>query len=335
VGAVLEAIAADPAWLPFELDPASGRVALLAMSEADYRAAAFLDQRAVKAQYRIEWTSLDELAEHVPASARRDAQYIFHIGNVGSTLVSRLLGELPQVFALREPLVLRTFAETQFAPARFDLLCALLSRTFRADQRAIVKATSFTSEIAARLVPEASNALFLFATPEHYLENILAGQNSWRTLEALSPSRLRRLQSRCPGLDLDIGSAGDAVRAALGWACEMTALEEAASLLGDRVLWMDFDRFLVAPAAAMRRIATHFGIELGDEGALALVQGGLMRRYSKAMEFEYSPALRREILAQSRLDHARAIDSALAWLEGLAQTFPAVAQAMGRAREQQ
>src|SRR3546814_12964875 len=63
---------------------------------------------------------------------------------------------------------------------RLDTLTALLSRTFRPEQRAIVKATSFTSEIARRLIPPASTTLFLFATPAHYLENILAGENSDR-----------------------------------------------------------------------------------------------------------------------------------------------------------
>src|SRR3546814_16845109 len=61
---------------------------------------------------------------------------------------------------------------------RLDTLTALLSRTFRPEQRAIVKATSFTSEIARRLIPPASHTLFLFATPVHYIENILAGEHS-------------------------------------------------------------------------------------------------------------------------------------------------------------
>ena len=34
---------------------------------------------------------------------RSDARWIFHIGHVGSTLVSRLLGELDEVLAIREP----------------------------------------------------------------------------------------------------------------------------------------------------------------------------------------------------------------------------------------
>ena len=160
-----------PDYLPFELDPASGRVSLLRLTEAEYRAASFLDQRVLRPDSALIETEWGTLA--LPDGARRDVQYIFHIGNVGSTLISRLLGELDGVFALREPLLLRSFAASPPGPEDFDRLTALLSRTYRPEQRANVKATSFTSELADRLVPPGSKALFLYARPDRYLENIL------------------------------------------------------------------------------------------------------------------------------------------------------------------
>lgn len=320
---------ASPDYLPFELDPASGRVALLRLGEAEYRAASFLDQRLLTPDSEIRDMAWDEVM--LPADARRDAQYIFHIGNVGSTLVSRLLGELDSVFALREPLLLRTFAADPPGPEAFDRLTALLSRTFRPGQRANVKATSFTSEIADRLVPPGSSALFLHARPDRYLENILAGENSWQTLAALSPVRLARLRTRCPGLDADPASMHDGLRAALGWACEMTSLEAAASRMADgAVLWLDFDTFLADPPARFRAIAAHFGHGADEATARAIVEGPLMGRYSKALDYEYSPALRREILADARYRHGPAIRDGLNWLAGLAGRYPAMADAIRR-----
>jgi hypothetical protein len=313
-----------PEWLPFQLDPAAGRVDWLRMSEADYRAASFLDQRMLRPDSEFRQSPWPAM----PADARRDADYIFHIGNVGSTLISRLLGELPTVFALREPLLLRTAAEGQF-----DTLAALFSRTFRPEQRANVKATSFTSEIADRMVRPGSRALFLYATPNHYLENILAGENSWQTLQALSPIRLARLQRRCPGLTADLAGMHDGRKAALGWTCEMTSLEAAAAKLPPgTVLWLDFDVFLADPARHFAAIAGHFGHDLDERAAQAICAGPLMGRYSKALEYEYSPALRREILADARRRHAGAIDDALNWLETLESRYPAAAQAIRRAR---
>src|SRR3546814_11181175 len=114
----------------------------------------------------VEWKAL---ADDVPRDARRDAQYIFHIGNVGSTLISRLLGELPGVLALREPLLLRAFAE-MLGPVsppspwvdtdgRLAPLTALLSRTFRPDQRATDKSTSLSSEHPPSPIPSPSHTL--------------------------------------------------------------------------------------------------------------------------------------------------------------------------------
>lgn len=322
---------ATPEQLPFELDLARGRVALLRMAEADYRAASFLDQRILTPASGItetDWAALD-----LPAGARRDVQYIFHIGNVGSTLISRLLGELPGVFALREPLLLRTFAAAPPGDADFDRLTALLSRTFRPEQRANVKATSFTSEIADRLVPAGSKALFLYVRPDRYLENILAGENSWQTLQALSPVRLGRLKRRCPGLEADPGAMHDGLRAALGWACEMTSLEAAAARMpAGSILWLDFDTFLAEPSTHLAAVAGHFGHEADAATIAAIVQGPLMRRYSKALDYDYSPDLRRRILAEARHRYAPAISDGLNWIAGLAERYPAVADAIRRAR---
>jgi len=285
------------------------------------------------------------VAAALPNAARRDAQFIFHIGNVGSTLISRLLGELPFVFALREPLVLRVFADrldpdtpTRWddseADSRVDQLIALLSRTFRGEQRAIVKATSFTSEIASRLVPKGSRALFLFASAPHYVENILAGQNSRQTLEMLSAARLRRLQRRCPGLTLDLATMSDARKAALGWACEMTSLVENASNMDPgAVKWVDFDLFLSEPAAHFLAIARHFGAQIDSAAAAGICNGPLMRRYSKALEYEFTPATRRQILEEARWQYRPAIRDALGWLNELAASYPAVAGAIRRSNQ--
>jgi len=341
----LAALAATPKWLVFDLDPATDRATLLALDESAYRAASFLDQRAIPPGARLVEAPWSEIAAAIPEASRRDAQFIFHIGNVGSTLISRLLGELPGGFALREPLLLRTFFDqldpdlstgwsAQEAAARLDVLRALLSRTFRPEQRSVVKATSFTAEIAARVVPEGSRALFLFASAPHYLANILAGQNSRETLERLGPTRLRRLRRRCPGLSLDLGTTSDARKAALGWACEMTALvENARQLPAGTVKWLDFDQFLAEPAVHLEHIADHFGLDLDVQAAGRLVSGPLMRRYSKALEYDFSPRDRQEILAEAHRRHGVAIRDALVWLNELAARYPAVAAAIRQSQQ--
>ena len=318
-----------PIWFPQNFDPTTGRVLLVHRDPGNYRAASFLDARSLPPGFERRVVAWPALAAALPARAREDAQFIFHIGHVGSTLISRLLGELDGVLALREPLLLRIFADLP-PPARAEVrlpLIKLLSRTFRADQRALIKATSFTSEVAAELLPTGSRTLFLHVSPRRYIEGILAGDASRQELRVLAPARRERLRSRCAGLADPEPS--EAAAAALAWACEMTSLVRNEAKIGAaRVMWMDFDRFLADPSARLIEIAAFLGHSVGADAAAALCAGPLMRRYSKALEYAYSPALRREVLADAARRHGQAIARALDWLEGAAARSPLLAQAL-------
>jgi hypothetical protein len=338
------AVAATPAWFPHLLDPINDRVLLVAKSEQDYRDAAFLDDRALRQDSQRQIVDWSTLAAANPPGARRDVQYIFHIGHVGSTLISRLLGELPQLFALREPLIVRTFDEmlaergTPEAlwdqvtlPARLDVMTALLSRTFRPEQRALVKATSFTSESAAELVPAGSKALLLTASPQRWMETILAGENSRTTLRGTAQTQLRRLHRRTGDHRWKLWEMSEGEKIAMAWAAEMTSLALAAERLPEgATLWMDFDAFLAAPAESLHALASFFGAAPDTGEAERLARHPLMARYSKATDYEYGPEQRAAALAEARRDHAAAIGEGLRWLEGAARAVPAIARCLTR-----
>ncbi|HEY1605922.1 MAG TPA: hypothetical protein VGF77_10030 [Allosphingosinicella sp.] len=321
-----------PAWFPHLLDPINDRVLLVAKTEQEYRDAAFLDERSLRPDSRREIVDWSALAASVPPDARRDVQYIFHSGHVGSTLISRLLGALPQILALREPLIVRTFDEMlaergrpealwdpAALPARLDILAALLSRTFRPGQRALVKATSFTSESAADLVPPGSRALLLSASPRRWMETILAGENSRRDLRATAPARLRRLHRRTGDHRWNLWQMNEGEKLAMAWAAETTSLAQAEERLPDgATMRMDFDAFLEAPADSLRALASFFRAELDAEGAERLARHKLMGRYSKSTDYEYGPAQRQEALAQAQHEHEAVIADGMRWLESAA-----------------
>src|ERR1043165_461652 len=98
------------------------------------------------------------------------------------------------------------------------------------------------------------------------------------------------------------------------------------------LLWLDFDTFLADPAIHFAAIAAHFGHAADEATIRAIVEGPLMGRYSKALNYEYSPDLPRRILADARYRHGPAIRDGLTWLAGLAGRYPAVADAIRRAR---
>src|SRR5690349_24823851 len=164
-----EEIARDATWLAQALDPSAGNVRLIAMDRESYRAASFLDDRMLQQPVDAQVISWTEIEEAIGDELRSDARWIFHIGHVGSTLISRLLGELDGVLAVREPRLLRDLALSPPAVREQYLgpVSKLMSRTFASDEFACVKATSFVSEIAPVLVPAGERALFMFARPRN------------------------------------------------------------------------------------------------------------------------------------------------------------------------
>ncbi|NUR46139.1 MAG: hypothetical protein HOP91_08310, partial [Sphingomonas sp.] len=217
----------DATWLAQALDPAAGMIRLVAMDRESYRAASFLDDRLMQQPVDAQIVPWPDAEIAVVGDMRTDARWIFHIGHVGSTLISRLLGEVGNVLAIREPRILRDLAMTP-PDVRGSYLAAipkLMSRTFDEGEIACVKATSFASEIAADLVPAGEPALFMYASPRNYIASILAGENSVKELHALADYRGQRLARR----DIALPAArNDADRAAAAWACEMVTLEDAA-----------------------------------------------------------------------------------------------------------
>jgi hypothetical protein len=328
-----EEIARDARWLAQALDPSAGAVRLIAMDRDSYRAASFLDDRILQQPVDTQVVAWPLIEEAMAGDLRQDARWIFHIGHVGSTLASRLLGELAGVLGVREPRLLRDLAmsppkvRARYVPAA----ARLMSRTFAEGECACVKATSWASEIAPDLVPRGERALLMFATPRNYVASILAGENSLKELHALAPVRDQRLQRRRLSFP---AARSNSDLAAMAWACEITSLEAAADAMSDRhISWADFDRFLGNVEGELGRIAADLGFAAPAEQLRSIAQGPLMRRYSKALEYDYSPELRRELITDAERRHAKELGEALAMLRSVAERSPLLARALSRAED--
>jgi hypothetical protein len=319
-------IARSPAWFP--LEPVADRsVRLVRLDEAAYRAESFLDQRILGRGYPEQSCALTTL-QSAAAQLRPRAHYIFHIGHVGSTLLSRLVGEHAGCFSLREPALLRLLAAPP-APAApdLDLVLALLARTWRPGQRAVVKVTSFAGELAERILAAGDRpaAIFMFVPPESYLRTVLAGPNSRLEARQLAPARLRRLERRLGQGDWHPDPQSEGEHLAMSWLCEMLTLHQAAARFGPQVLWLSFDEFLGEPAPSLASAFRALGIMPAPGEIAALVTGPLMRQYSKAPEHVYDARLRRELLRAAGREHPLEIRRALDWLARVAQRQPLAA----------
>jgi hypothetical protein len=319
----------DAAWLAQAVDPRAGLARFTRLSRKDYRMESFLDDRILqegRSAHLLKWPEVERAR---PTTARCDARWIFHVGHVGSTLISRLLGELDGVLALREPRALRdlTFFPPDVRVQFVSTVRALMSRTFSENEVAIIKATSMVSQIAAELTGSVGRALFLFAGPRVFIQTILSGDQSTSELQTLATYYAERARAG----HFYLPANNPAEIAALVWSCEMSALEHAAEKLGaGSVLWQDFDAFLARPAATMNEIAAFFWLAADEEQILEVTEGPLMHRYAKALEYEFGPETRRNRLKEADARYGRAIDDALAMLGRAAEKAPLLQRALDR-----
>jgi hypothetical protein len=342
---IAQRLAAGPATFPHEIDPVRDMLLLVGLDEQRIAQASFLDQRVLTPQTWGRWLPFAEVETRLDPAGRDDAQYIFHIGHVGSTLISRLLGESPSVLALREPQVLRNLTDIvakkdaidvpwnpNWLPARSAMLRRMLARCFRSDQRAIVKATSFTSEIAPLLMDGEARSLLLYTSPWSYLTTILAGEVSRKETSLLAGPRLARLARRIDPMPFRLWSMGEGERIAMSWLTEMLSLRAAADALPNgRALWVDFDQFLAAPIPNLGEIATHLGVSFSARALANLLEGPIMQRYSKAPEHGYSSQLRRQLQQEAAHAHIQTVLDGLRWLEKLADENADVARILAHA----
>jgi len=324
--ALAQSLARTPELFPHALEVPSDSIAFIRLGKAEYRSASFLDDRILSPQTLrrvLPWSDVGRAV--ADAGLEESCHFIFHIGHVGSTLLSRLLGEQPGVLALREPAIL-VWGSDGFE-RRLSALLKLWSRTFDPGDRAVVKATSFVSELAGELLarPSGPNAILMYVSPESYLATILGGANAPQEARMLAPGRQARLQRR---LGVDIAAPGIGEIVAMSWACEMTALLEARAVAGERALLLDFDSFLARPADLLAQAVLHLGIPASAQNIRNAIDGPEMRRYSKAPEYAYDAALRRDVLDQARATSGPEIRRGLSWLDTLARTNAQVAQAL-------
>ena len=323
---------ADASLLPHMADLGNDRVLVALLTEADYRAASFLDQRLLTDRIGREWMEWDALPDLGAAAAA--PHFVFHIGHVGSTLVSRLLAEVGDVLPLREPMLLRTLAqvaeridrpESVWSPelyrGRLAQTLGWLGRGFVPGQRAIVKASSVITAIADELTGTDGRALFLHVPLARYIETILAGEASMAETLAQTPARMARLAAMLPDFPFALWQLPPVTRVAMSWLCEMATAQQTLPRADPRHLWADFEAVLADPAAALAGQCEHFGLSVDAARIDAAIASPVMRQYSKAPEHGYSPDLRRELQAQAAADHALAITEAIAWVEALTARY--------------
>jgi hypothetical protein len=328
--ALASTLAASPELFPFSLDLGSGTTTLLRLSRADYEQSSFLDGRIGGLRRPSRALPFVQLRDAVAAAALPEsAWFVFHIGHVGSTLLSRLLGRHPALLSVREPDILRTLAQSPAVAAGYlPTFLKLWSRCWEPGARAVVKASSFTSDLAVQILARdyLPKAIFMGVPPETYLATIFGGANAPMEAKALAPFRLARLRARL-GCRWRLEEMSEGEIVALSWACEASALAAAHMQFAERVHVVNFDNFLARPQQSLAAAFAHFDVAVDEKEIAHLLAGPEMRSYSKAPEYAYDAALRQSVLAEGRARFDAEIRRGLSWLDRAGQEFPQIANA--------
>lgn len=342
------ALLESPRWFLRDLDPEADVGVFSPMSEDSYRRSAFLDNRIVRDGGRDRALPLAVMVELVDRlrPPRPVIHYLFHMGHCGSTLLSRLLGDLPDVLALREPPLLMGLSRSRRAlgrpgfpldPERWealaDLSLVMLGRRWRPAQRVVIKPTSHANDLAPWLMSYTGSerGIVLHAGLETWLATMLRPEVRKENRLYARDFRLADLRRLDPEASTDAGDYGDGELAALNWL--LLARELATTLdapaLGRRMLAVDFDAFLDSPAPALAGIAGFLGLAADEESvgrALALHA----RVNAKTGEAGYGAAARAEALARSRREHSAEIRAGLHWAQAAAGRIPEFARLEAR-----
>jgi hypothetical protein len=316
-----------PNWLIKSVDFRRGLASFVETDERGYREAAFLDNRLDRVLSEEKVIHLKELWPTAVQTkmTQPPLNFLFHVGHCGSTLISRMLGELPGCFALREPPVLMALARS--APQGVphwehisDVVMALLARTYRQEDCALIKPASHANVLLRYFLQwkKFSRGVLISVDLESYLATMLQEHHRGENREAFQwrEEGLKRLVGNLPDLDrLD-----DAKCSAMIWLIQMRELLEAHGDETLNTLWLSFDNFLAEPTITISKISGFLDLPSNYEQIRQVtLHSPLLRSYSKNAQVSYTPESRRASLQASRRRHAPEIDGAMDWLEKICQ----------------
>lgn len=336
--AALESISSDAQAFLQQLDLIGRRALFVRVTRDELARASFLDERLGlqgREGFWLSFRQIDEIASMLPANALLP-DFIFHIGHCGSTLLSRLLDQVPNVLGLREPLPLRDLAsigrELDSPLSRMDsthwhsLIATSLrlwARPFAPSQHTLLKATSTCNNLIAPILQAEPGirAVLLYLRLEPYLATMLKGSG----LDALqaAPGRLQFLHEFLDDTAIRLHELEPSEMIAMGWIAELARFQQllARSSSSDRLLLLDFEHLLADIPTMLGGVLRHFGLPINAGAGNPDARQSILKAYAKNPAHAYSAEDRNHDLNLSRRSHAAGISRAMRWAGSVAQRY--------------
>ena len=337
---LLAGLRTNPDSLLQNFDLVNHSALLVRVNEALYREASFLDDRIFTPNMEGYWFPLDAVAETLIGLAVPAPHYIFQVGHCGSTLISRLLAELPGNLPVREPITLLALAvvlrELDKPPVRvseeqwkqlLELTKRALSRTYRSGDRAIIKATSTAGNLVETLVQDpvtVPQMLLMYITMESLLATMLRSPDLRESIHADRLAWVTDFVRLTGRKDLRPMDLNDAQQVVVKWLTLMLLFMRTVSAAPAQAQLLNFDDFLKTPAEQLTAVAEHFRLKASADQVEQLISGHLMHSYSKIPTQTFDPNQREQELREARRLFHNEIQTGLRWAEKLCREIPAL-----------
>lgn len=334
----LAELATDPTIHVHSFDILERNAVLVQLDEAAVHAAAFLDDRALAPGAQGVVVPLEVMLEAAARIPARPHDAIFHVARCGSTLVSRLLGELPGSCQKREPLPwlacgrMARVAGGTVAPraflSLFEATSRALARPFHDGDRVTVKSSSIAASLAQPLLNrEASQKALMLTLPlERWLATVIADDASRGGIEANSEVWAGDLHFRRPDLDLPNKQFVMGEILAASWCAPMMWFGAARRFAPDRTKLCDVDQLLAEPGAGLAELAGFLGLPATRAQVQDVVEGDVLRSYSKDPAEPFDREARDARIAAAMAEHRREIDAGLRFAERFVQDEPLIGE---------
>ncbi len=329
---LLDALPQDPDVHLHNFDVPNRRAALVRLSRERYRDAAFLDDRALTPNDSAVMLPLELVLEATARIEPRPHDAIFHISHCGSTLVSRLLGALPNNLQKREPLAWMTcgyyaremdkLITRRALRAMFEGSSRALARCYAPTERVVVKSTS----LAAPLLP-----MFLAREPSQRAVLLTLAAEDWIAMRLADGSDRTEFErnARIWSFDLRLAVARQAPelrfdtltfpqKVAVSWVAPMLWFSIARQTDPMRVKLFSATDLLASPSVGLASLATFLGLGADADQIDAVVKGPLLGSYSKDPQLPYDPIERAARLADARSKHSSEVAEAMQLVERFA-----------------
>jgi hypothetical protein len=281
----------DPDWHLDALDLQAGQAVFVKASRSLLEETPFLDDRLDRSGLKTLSVSLQDLARaDIPAPARSPV-FIWHSAFCGSTLLARLLSGTGHGLCLREPGVLMALSSLK-RHNHADAFRSLTPVVFKAlahqagdAERVIFKPTNIVNNLileAAQIFPESRN-IFMTSELREFLISIAKKNESGRAFARRIYAMFARDGLRAGSIPPDQTlSLTDMQIAALVWLMEVEQMRAAQTALPtERSAWLDGDRFIGAPAPALKAASAYFELGFDPDEIDTLVSGPTLNRDAK------------------------------------------------------